>query len=74
MVNLCKRRCARLGLATTLAALLAAAQTSAWAHGPTRQKVVEKITIDAPADVVWARIRNFDALKDWHPRGGSQPG
>jgi hypothetical protein len=37
------------------------------AHGPTRQKVVEKITIDASADAVWARIRNFDALKDWHP-------
>ena len=39
----------------------------AWAHGPTRQKVVEQISIDAPAAAVWARIRNFDALKDWHP-------
>ncbi len=39
----------------------------AFAHGPTRQKVSEKITINAPADVVWARIRNYDALKDWHP-------
>jgi carbon monoxide dehydrogenase subunit G len=37
------------------------------AHGPTRQKVSEKITIAAPAATVWARIGNFDALKDWHP-------
>jgi carbon monoxide dehydrogenase subunit G len=37
------------------------------AHGPTRQKAIERITIDAPPSVVWAKIRNFDALKDWHP-------
>ena len=37
------------------------------AHGPTRQKVSEKIGIAAPAAAVWARIGNFDALKDWHP-------
>lgn len=27
----------------------------------------EKIVIDAPAATVWAKIRNFDALKDWLP-------
>ncbi|MEK8029756.1 SRPBCC family protein [Ideonella sp. DXS29W] len=43
------------------------------AHGPTRQKVVEEITIDAPASAVWARIRNFDALKDWHPAVAESP-
>lgn len=43
------------------------------AHGPTRQKVTEKISIDAPADAVWARIKNFDALKDWHPAVASSP-
>lgn len=43
------------------------------AHGPTRQKVVEKITIEASADAVWARIRNFDALKDWHPAVTESP-
>jgi carbon monoxide dehydrogenase subunit G len=37
------------------------------AHGPTRQKVVETINIDAPAAAVWARIKNFSALQDWHP-------
>ena len=64
----------------TLAALAALAAFSALclplaatAHGPTRQKVVEKITIDAPASVVWAKIKNFDALKDWHPAVEASP-
>ena len=43
------------------------------AHGPTRQKVTEKITIEASADAVWAKIRNFDALKDWHPAVAESP-
>lgn len=47
--------------------------TAAHAHGPTRQKVVEKITIDASADAVWAKIKNFDALKDWHPAVAESP-
>lgn len=52
-----------------LAALLALAALplAASAHGPTRQKVVETITIDAPAAAVWARIKDFNALKNWHP-------
>jgi carbon monoxide dehydrogenase subunit G len=51
---------------------LAAAGT-ALAHGPTRQKVSERISIAAPADLVWARIRNFDAMKDWHPAVAESP-
>ena len=43
------------------------------AHGPTRQKVTETITIDTPADKVWALIHNFDALKDWHPAVEASP-
>ncbi|MBX3605251.1 MAG: SRPBCC family protein [Piscinibacter sp.] len=43
------------------------------AHGPTRQKVTEQVTIDAPAANVWGRIRNFDALKDWHPAVAQSP-
>jgi len=43
------------------------------AHGPTRQKVVEKVTINAPAAAVWGRIKNFDALKDWHPVVAESP-
>lgn len=48
-------------------AALTLASSVALAHGPTRQKVVEKITIDAPADAVWAQIKDFDALSKWHP-------
>jgi carbon monoxide dehydrogenase subunit G len=50
-----------------LLASLALACGSGFAHGPTRQKAVEKITIDAPADAVWAQIKDFDALAKWHP-------
>jgi len=57
-------------LAATFATLLA---PGASAHGPTRQKVTEEVTIDAPAAAVWGRIRNFDALKDWHPAVASSP-
>ncbi len=54
---------------TLFAAWVGVAQS----HGPTRQKATEKITINAPADVVWARIKNFDALKDWHPAIAESP-
>lgn len=56
-----------------LAVLGAAAALPAQAHGPTRQKVVETITIAAPPAAVWARIKNFDALKDWHPAVEASP-
>jgi uncharacterized protein YndB with AHSA1/START domain len=47
--------------------LLAVLALPAAAHGPTRQKVIEKVSIAAPAARVWALVGNFDALKDWHP-------
>lgn len=53
--------------------LLCGGMAVAQAHGPTRQKVTEKITINAPADAVWARVKNFDALKDWHPAVAESP-
>jgi carbon monoxide dehydrogenase subunit G len=54
-------------------ALLAILANVAEAHGPTRQKVTEQITIAAPPAAVWARIRNFEALKDWHPAVAESP-
>jgi len=30
-------------------------------------KVSKETTIDAPADQVWQKIRNFDGLATWHP-------
>jgi carbon monoxide dehydrogenase subunit G len=60
-------------LTALVATLLTLAGSPAGAHGPTRQKVVEQITVAAPAAAVWARIRNFDALKDWHPAVAESP-
>lgn len=56
-------------LATTAFAFYGTAQ----AHGPTRQKVIEKVTINAAPAVVWAKIKNFGALKDWHPAVAESP-
>ncbi|MBQ0930700.1 SRPBCC family protein [Ideonella sp. 4Y16] len=61
------RRLWLLGLA------LAAVSGAATAHGPTRQKVTETITINAPAATVWARIKDFAALQAWHPAVASSP-
>ncbi len=34
--------------------------TAASAHGPVRQKAEEQITINAPAEKVWAIIKNYE--------------
>lgn len=39
----------------------------ALAHGPTPQKVEEKIAITAPAAAVWKLIKDFGSIGDWHP-------
>lgn len=36
------------------------------AHGPTRQKAVEQVEINAPPEKVWAVIGNFQDMS-WHP-------
>ena len=36
------------------------------AHGPVRQQAEEQITINAPAEKVWALIKNFDDMS-WLP-------
>ena len=45
-------------LATMSAAAFAAAQVL---------HVSKEVTIDAPADQVWAKIKDFDGLATWHP-------
>ncbi len=37
------------------------------AHGPTRQQVLEKITINAAPEKVWAMVKDFGGLHNWHP-------
>jgi hypothetical protein len=49
------------------ATLLAALPTTALAHGPTRQKVTETITINAAPEAVWAKVKDFGAMNTWHP-------
>ena len=64
------RALAEIALAGAFVALLTSA---AFAHGPTRQKALERITINASAGTVWAKIKNFDALRDWHPAVAESP-
>lgn len=57
----------RLGMYSLFSAALLVC-SSAFAHGPTRQKVTEKIVINAPASDVWAVISEFSAADTWMPR------
>lgn len=47
-------------------ALFALLPITAFAHGPTRQKVVETVEIDASPDEVWKVIGDFQDMS-WHP-------
>jgi Polyketide cyclase / dehydrase and lipid transport len=65
-----------LALACSFALIPAIAQ----AHGPTRQKIVETVDVNAPCAKVWAKIGNFQDMS-WLPpvantegQGGSEPG
>ncbi len=49
-----------------LAASAALLPWPAFAHGPSRQKVTEKVDINASSDKVWAVIGNFQDMS-WHP-------
>lgn len=69
-----------LATAALLAGAAVLGAVVAEAHGPTRQKVTETITIDAPAEKVWAVIANFQDMS-WHPavektegKGGNDTG
>lgn len=37
------------------------------AHGPTPKKADNSIIINAPIDKVWAALKHFDNISDWHP-------
>ena len=51
------------------AALLLSAlgASGALAHGPTPKKVEESIAISAPPADVWAVVKDFANIADWHP-------
>lgn len=39
----------------------------AFAHGPTPQKIDEKMMIAAPVETVWKKVSDFNGIADWHP-------
>lgn len=53
-------------LFTLLIGICAITPITAEAHGPSRQKVVLEIKLDATPDEVWAVIGNFQDMS-WHP-------
>lgn len=48
-------------------AVLMLACSVALAHGPSRQKVTESVTIKAGPDAVWNKVKDFGGLQTWHP-------
>lgn len=38
-----------------------------YAHGPTPQKAKESINIHASVASVWAAVKDFDGIANWHP-------
>lgn len=54
--------------------LAVAVQSTALAHGPTRQKVEESIEIDAPPAQVWAIVGDFQGWEKWLPMVASSSG
>ena len=38
-----------------------------YAHGPTRQKIKESVTINAKPEIVWNVIKDFKKINSWHP-------
>lgn len=72
---------ARRAVVFGLLAAVALAASPLHAHGPTRQKVVETVTIDAPPDAVWKLVGDFAHADAWLPmvevstgEGGNEPG
>lgn len=37
------------------------------AHGPSRQKIVKEININASPEIVWGLISDFCSIADWNP-------
>ena len=46
---------------------LAVLPFTAFAHGPTPQKVEKSIVIKAPPAKVWAMVKDFGNMQAWHP-------
>jgi hypothetical protein len=60
-------------LLSLLLGLVSLAPLAAEAHGPSRQKVVLEVKLDATPDEVWELIGNFQDM-NWHPVVASTTG
>ena len=41
--------------------------TNAVAHGPSPQKIIKEVIIEAEPAKVWALLKDFSAIEKWHP-------
>jgi len=56
-----------IGRVVVLLLLGSLASSLVFAHGPSRQKVVERIEINAPAEKLWALVGDYAGWQKWHP-------
>lgn len=57
----------RLFIAGAVMAGILMLGSAAYACGPTPQKVIETVTIQAAPEKVWAILNRFNAIAQWHP-------
>ncbi len=50
-----------------IAVAMLVAANLALAHGPSRLKVTESVTINAEPTKVWAKVGDFNGMPGWHP-------
>lgn len=50
-----------------LLACVALLPLGAEAHGPSRQKVIKEVVVNAPAADVWAMVSDFCSIAQWNP-------
>lgn len=53
--------------AVSMLLMLFACSFSVYAHGPSGQKVVKEFKVNAPPGRVWALLKDFGAIHQWHP-------
>jgi carbon monoxide dehydrogenase subunit G len=60
-------------LLAVIAILLLGLIQPAFAHGPSRQKIVETVEINKSPDEVWTIIKDFGGIANWLPGVASSP-
>ncbi|WP_208539284.1 SRPBCC family protein [Algihabitans albus] len=63
----------RLVLSLATLCSLAFFMSSAWAHGPTPQRLTLQADLAAAPEEVWAVVGDFSSVAIWHPRIAESP-